>query len=172
MEVAVGIGRGSEEKIRKLISKNPIDLFRHGAVAGAQAGLYMRYADSEFGTNERGGQGGIYIAVDKNPVRLALLQHWFQASHDLGGLAGVTSGADLQIDVALGHFQLGKKYFGHRCVVMLAGVDETLVHAGLCRERSKERRRLHEVWARAHHVKNVHSWLSAPELRGFGRGTI
>jgi hypothetical protein len=109
VEVFIRVGRGREPEIRKLIGEDPVDLFRHGAVAGPETGLHVRYADPDLRTNQRCSHGRIHISIDDNPVRLTLTTHRFQASHNLGCLAGVASRTNLQVGVRLGHAKLLKK---------------------------------------------------------------
>jgi len=72
VEVFIRVGRGREPEIRKLIGEDPVDLFRHGAVAGPETGLHVRYADPDLRTNQRCSHGRIHISIDDNPVRLTL----------------------------------------------------------------------------------------------------
>ena len=68
-----------------------------------------------------------------------------------GGLLGVAARADLEVDVGLGHAEIGEERRRlMRCVVVLTGVDQELaervrraVHA------PDDRRHLHEVRTRA-----------------------
>ena len=63
--------------------------------------------------------------------------------------------ADAEVDVRLGNREVAEEGGAHRGVVVLAGVDQDLgVRAS---QRAADRRRLHELWARADHGEDSHA---------------
>ena len=67
-------------------------------------------------------------------------QHRFETAHDFRSLRGVRAGADLQIHLRLRNPQLAEENFRHLFVVVLTGVDQTIMD-GAPREVSRRRRR-------------------------------
>src|SRR4029077_12798033 len=84
-----------------------------------------------------------------------------EAAHDVRGLLRVRSGTDLQVDVGRGHPQLLKKHVGHVEIVVLARMDNNLLH-GIRGERADHRRGLHEIRPGSYDMNDLHLF-SIPE---------
>ncbi len=157
-QVLVGVFRGREEKIRQTVGDDAIHFLGHSAVEGAQAGFDVGELDRQFGADQGGGDGGVDVPVNENDVGLAIEQNGLEAGHNVGGLAGMGSGADAEIDVGRGDFELREEDVGEIFVVVLAGVNQGLAHAGAGAQGMEDGRGFHEIGARADYVQDVHDW--------------
>ena len=86
--------------------------------------------DLQFCCNQGAGHGGIDIADDNDPIRLMLEADFFEPEHYLGGLPGMRSGADFEVNVWRGYLQVAEKGFGHCDIIVLPGVDQHVVDPG------------------------------------------
>ena len=59
---------GGEEEIGKTVRDEAVDFLGHGSVVAAQARLDMRERNAELRGDERGGDGRIHIADDKEKI--------------------------------------------------------------------------------------------------------
>ena len=123
-QVRIGILRRREQKIGDLIRQQPIDLFRHRAIAAAQSRFDVRDFNAELRTYQRARDRRIDIANDDYPIRLLCFNDGFERLHDRRGLRGMTPRSDTEMDVRLGHFQIAKERIGHAGFVMLSSVKE------------------------------------------------
>ena len=155
-QILVAIGRWRKQQIGKLVGQQAIDFFGHGAIARAQSGLDVTDGNSELGTDQRRGDRRVHVAIDEDEIGLALEQDGLECQHDGGGLLGVGAGTDFQVVVGLRHFQLLEKYVRHGGVVVLPGVDQSLPHSGMRRQRAQDGSGFHEIRPGADDVKNVH----------------
>ena len=115
---------GGEEDIRDGVRDEPIDLFRHGAVTGAEAGLDVGDGNVELGGRQRRRQRGVHIPHHERQVCLQCLEDGFEASHDFGRLDRVRPGPDTEVEVRRRDFELLEELRRHLIVIVLAGVHE------------------------------------------------
>ncbi len=57
---------GDEEEVGDGVGDDAVDLFRHGAVEAAQAGLDMHDVDAQFLGDQRRRGGGVHVADDED----------------------------------------------------------------------------------------------------------
>src|SRR5688500_3712960 len=91
---------GHEEQIGYVIREDPVDLFRHGRIERAQAGLDVRNERSRARTlrrHERARESRIDIADDDDDVRALLHEDLLETRHHSGRLDGVRPGADSEM---------------------------------------------------------------------------
>src|SRR5207245_7832813 len=81
-QVLVGISRRSKEQSRKLVSDEPVDLFRHTAIPGSQSSLNVPDGHKKLGANQGGSHGGVYIAVNQDQFRIAIKNARYQPRYD------------------------------------------------------------------------------------------
>src|SRR5207244_1464847 len=129
-QVLVGISRRSKEQSRKLVSDEPVDLFRHTAIPGSQSSLNVPDGHKKLGANQGGSHGGVYIAVNQDQVRFALQNDRLQPRDDFGRLLSVAAGTDAKIHIGCRHFELLEEDARHVWIVMLAGMDQRLANSG------------------------------------------
>ena len=122
------LGR-AEEQLGQVVCHHAVDLLRHGAIVGAQAGLDVRHRHAELGGGQRPGQCGVGVAVDEDQAGVVLAEHSLDAGEAARRLLGVRAGPDAQRDVRLGQRQLLEEHAGQTVVVVLAGIDQHLTHA-------------------------------------------
>jgi hypothetical protein len=127
-EVSDGVGAGNEEQTRQAVSDKAVDFLRHRQVEAAQPSLHMGDSDTHFGRNQSGCECGVHIAVDDHQIWLVLNEEILQCSHDGGSLVAVAARADAEIDVRARQLQLTEEHFRHLVVVVLAGMNQQLVH--------------------------------------------
>jgi hypothetical protein len=82
-EVLGGAALRREQQVRELVGEQAVELFGHGAVAAAQAGLHVRHGDVQLGRAERGGEGGVDVADDDHEVGAFLEEHRLEALEDV-----------------------------------------------------------------------------------------
>ena len=155
-EVFVGISRWREKIVADLIGQNAIDLLGHRTVPRSKAGLYMADSHPHFCRNQRGCDRRVHISVNQDQIRCVLRHCVFKANHDFGGLSGVRTRADFQVEVRPRHAQLVEKDLRHVGIIMLPGMNQTLLDSGVGVDRFDDRCRLHKVWTRADDVKEFH----------------
>ena len=80
-----------------------------------------------------------------------------EAGHDVGGLASMSAGANPEIHVRCGNFQLREENIGQVLVVMLPGMHKRLPHSRAFPQGMEDRSGFHEIWTRADDVQNVHT---------------
>src|SRR5215471_2186527 len=160
-QVLVAVFGRSEEEIRQTIGEQAVDLLGHRVVARTESGFDVAYRYSELRADEGGGQSGVHIAVDEDEMGLTLDHDRLECGHDSGCLLAVSSRADAEIHVRLGHFELAEEHVGHGSSVVLTGVDQSLADFGICAQGAQNRIGFHEVGARAYDMENVHWVLSS-----------
>ena len=74
-----------------MIGEDPVDLFRHGAIAGAQPGLHMRDPDAQLAGDQRTCERRVDVAGHDHPIGPEVQQHRLEPLHDLGGLPRVAA---------------------------------------------------------------------------------
>ena len=84
----------------------------------------MRHRDHQLRCNDRAGHGGIHISDYHNEIGLVLHAYLFKFDHHPGGLLGVGSGADTQVDVRNRDTQIAEEHVRHPFVIVLAGVEQ------------------------------------------------
>ena len=82
----------------------------------------MRERNAKLRGDERGGDGRIHIADDKEKIGPSRHEDRLEFQHHLRRLLRAASRTDLQIDIGIGDAQLFEEDRVHRHVVMLAGV--------------------------------------------------
>src|SRR5450756_1931666 len=85
------------------------------------------------------------------------------------GLAGMGSGADVQVELRRRYAQIAEEHLTHRRVVVLAGVNDSSYQPARCPDRAHDRREFHEVRARAGHQINDFSHYSPARGSGGNR---
>ena len=106
-QIGIGDFRRSEKMIRDRVGDHSVDLFGHAAVVAAQAGLHMDHRDVTLARNEGAGERGVDVAHHEHAAGLVFVQRRLEALHDLGGLYRVRAGADGEVDVGFGQFEVG-----------------------------------------------------------------
>ena len=81
--------------------------------------------------DDRRRQGRVGVAVHQDPVGPVLLEHGLEGDHHLPGLGAVVGRADRQVDVGGRDLELVEEALRHVVVVVLAGVDDDVLDAGL-----------------------------------------
>jgi hypothetical protein len=89
---------------------------------------------------------------------MVALDNRLEAQHDVGGLGSVGAGAHAQIDIRFRDAQLAKEEVTHPLVIMLAGVNQQCLDAGLRAKGIHERSHLHEVGTGADDVEDSHAF--------------
>jgi hypothetical protein len=123
-------------------------------------------SNSELGTDQCGGYGGIDVAVNQGEIGLALGYNRLKRGEDGGGLLRMAAGADFQIAIGLGHFEFLEENVGHDAVVVLAGVHQSLANSRPGCEGAEHWSRFHEVGTGADDVENVHGKSSSQGEEG------
>ena len=161
-----------EQQARDVIGEHAVVLLGHRAVAAAQARLEVRDRDLELHRRERSRERRVHVAGDDDERRLALQQHLLDADERPGGLLGVRAGADAEEDVRRRQPELLEEDRRHVGVVVLPGVHEHELEAGIERlQRAVDGRRLHEVRAGADHEANRGGHASMLATEAVGRGS-
>ncbi len=118
-----GGAAGGAEQRGQGIGRPAVDLLRHQAVLGAEAGLDVHHRDPQLGRGQRATQGRVGVSDHHGHAGLVLPEQRLQPSHDAGGLVGVAPGPDLEEQVGRSHPQLLVEQGVERVVVVLSGVD-------------------------------------------------
>lgn len=100
-----------QQQIRQRIGHQPVDFLRHRPIEAAQSRLDVRHRDPQFGGGQGGGQRGIHVADNNQPIeRLAarrpLLEELLATLQNAGGLFPVSTGSHRQEHIRLAHSQL------------------------------------------------------------------
>ncbi len=160
-----------EEVVRHHVGDDAVDLFGHGVVEAAQAGLHMRYGYAHLGGHQGGGQGGVHIAGHDHQVGLLGQQHLFELQHDAGRLLGMAAPADAQVKVGTRQAQVFKKDLRHAVVEMLPGMAYQVLHLlAVLTEGLVERRNLNEIRPGAYNRKEFFHKGSKLGVRGLEFG--
>ena len=171
-EVRRGRPLGGVEQVGDLVGEDAVDLLRHRAVEAAQARLHVHDRDVLLHRHQAAGERGVHVADDEHRGGPVLVEHRFEAAHDLGGLHRVRAGAHLEVQVGRGQPQVGEEPVAHRRVVVLAGVHEHGArHARVARERGEQRRHLHEVGPCADDAEDGPGHRGVCAHQGIGRRT-
>ena len=151
-QIFVGGDAGGEKPVADRIGDHPVDLFRHGPVAGANTAFHMCYPHPQFTGGNGAGHGRGHIPHHQTKIAGLLQQYLLVAHHNGRRLLSLSTGTNLQIDIRLGNAQLGKKIATHGPVIVLAGMDQTvsqIVTLLGCRLQGiNNRRDLHKIRAR------------------------
>ena len=112
--------------------------------------------DTELYGNQSGGHSRVHIPYHDDAVWPEVQEHAFELDHHSTGLCAVKSRADAEVDVWARNAQVVEEYLRHRCVVVLAGVHQLLIHLRMTAKCVHDRRDLHEVGPRADDVNEPH----------------
>ena len=137
-----------------MIREHPVQLLGHRAVEGAHARLDVACGDAGLRCGERAGERGVRVAVDEHQRGLQLLQHRLERRQDARRLGGVRAAAGVELAVGRRDAQLLEEDPRELVVVVLAGVDDQLVHP--LPEQPRDRGRLHELGAVADYSDDPH----------------
>jgi hypothetical protein len=159
-EVAECTGFGYEVQAGKCIRHDTIDLLGHRPVKAAEAGLDVDYRYSEFGSDEGSRKRGIDVADNNDGVGAGFEHYRLDALHNFGCLSGVGAGANAEVEVWAGDFEIAEEHAGHLIVIMLARVDNQDREIRVGPERVYKRREFHEIGASAANAKKIqeHGW--------------
>jgi hypothetical protein len=127
-------------------------LLGHGPVMTAQTRLEVTDGDAELHRRQRAGEGGIDVARHHDEIRSQLDERLLEAHQRARRLLRVCARPHGKSDVRARQRQLCEEHVVQEVVVMLAGVDETLLHLREPRELGVERCNLHVVRARSDDV--------------------
>src|SRR5680860_939765 len=118
---------GAKEPVANAVGDESMDCLRHRTVAAAKPRLDVGNRNVEFFGHNRAGESGVHITNHKYTVRAFLLANLLKGHHDLGSLLGMTATTTFEMMVRLGYAQLFKKYVAHITVIMLAGMNNTVL---------------------------------------------
>ena len=110
-----------------MVGDEPVDLLRHLPVEAAEAGFDVREGDVELRRRQRGGEGGVRVAVRHDDIGAAAREDLFEAGQHLAGLAPVAPWPHAEIERGGGNRELVEEDVGHVSVVVLAGVDDDVL---------------------------------------------
>jgi len=130
-EMLDGVFFSDEEKVSEGVGEDAVNFFGHGTIEAAKAGFDVGYGNAKFHRSQRNGNGGIDVANHEYKVRLMFYQDGLNALENLGGLNGVSAGADFKIEVWRGNTHLAEENIGKGRVVVLAGVNEDRLDFGV-----------------------------------------
>src|SRR5580693_10782684 len=155
LEILDGVFLGDEEIVGQGIGQDAIDFFGHTAVEAAEAGFDVGNGNAELYGGKRNSDRGIDVANDKNEIGLMLEQDGLDALEDFGGLHGVGTGADFQIDARRWDAHLAEENVGEGGVVMLTSVHEDGLNLRMALHLAHERRDFGEIGTCAHYVYDL-----------------
>src|SRR5258706_9802164 len=165
-QIFVGVGRRREQQIRELVGYEAVDLLRHSSIPRAQAGLEVRDWDAKLGTDQSRSHRRVHIAIDHDPVGVPLEHDRFETQHHLRRLLRLTARPDGEVHIRFRHLQLAEKHVRHARVIVLTSMYQglakqrlakrSLANIGTLPKSPKNRGRLHEIWAGAYNVKDMH----------------
>ena len=75
--------RGRQQQVRHVVGDEPVDLLRHLPVEAAEAGFDVREGDVELRRRQRGGEGGVRVAVRHDDIGAAAREDLFEAGLSL-----------------------------------------------------------------------------------------
>ena len=127
MEVPPGSLRGGEEVVGDVVRDHPVDLLGHRPVEAPEAGLDVADPDVELRGRESPGHDGVGVALDEDDLGLFFHQDILDASEDLSGLPGLGPGADVEVVLRLGQFEILEERPVHLVGVVLPGVEDEVV---------------------------------------------
>ena len=136
--------RRAEEPRGEVIGRDAIQLLGHPTVEAPQPRLDMRDRHVELGRREGARQGRVGVSVDEHRIGAGVDEHRLDRSEHRARLRTVRSASDAEMVRRCGNAELLEEHRRHRRVVVLPGVDDDLRRTG-GRERSRDRRRLHEL---------------------------
>jgi hypothetical protein len=122
--------RGTEEKRGYVIGQPTVDLLRHPGVEASQPSLHVRDRDPALDSGERPRQRGVRVAVHEHQIGAHLLNQQLERSSIRPVIAPWSPEWMPRLRYALRNSEFAEEHRGHRVVVVLAGVDEHLAHAG------------------------------------------
>jgi hypothetical protein len=105
----------------------------------------VRYGYVQLRRSERAGNSRVRVSVKEHPVRTLGQEHGFEASNHRGSLLAVQPGADLEIVRRVSNGQIAEERAAHRVVVMLTGVDDPMLNAGVRRKHPIHHGELYEL---------------------------
>jgi hypothetical protein len=115
----------------------------------------MSTGDPQLRALDGTGHGGIHVAGNDDEIGFLLQADLLESDHHLGGLLGMGSRTDAEVDVGPRQVEVGEENVGHRGVVMLPRVDELLIREANSLDGVDERGNLHEIWTRPDDVKDL-----------------
>ena len=115
----------------------------------------MGHRDAELGRVDGGGHGRVHIAHDDHEVRAIRHHDLFELDQEPTGLFSMAAGADAEIDIGLGEAQFFEEHFGHRAIIMLAGVYQHREQSGGGLHALVDGGDLHEVGSRPDDVEDL-----------------
>jgi hypothetical protein len=135
---------GAEADVGEDVGHNAVQLLRHRAVVGAQAGLDVGQAKARLGRGQGPRERRVRVAVDDGQVGRLRFQQRLEGGHHGGRLARVTAPADA-LDAVVGRRQpeLVEEDLGEVLVIVLAGVHQQV--AGTLGDGRGDRCSLHEL---------------------------
>src|SRR5260370_42060906 len=91
-----GIFFSNKEIVGEGVGQDAVDLFGHGAVKAAESGFNVGYTDTKFGGGQRGGNGGVDVAHNRNRIGPALDAHRFNGLQDFRAFGGLQTRTELE----------------------------------------------------------------------------
>ena len=155
LEVLGRVPGRQEQQIRQPVRDHPVDFLGHGPVAAAETGLDMTDAHLELCGHERGGDGGVHVAVRQDEVGTDFDDHRLEALHHGRRLLSVGPRPHAEVVVGRRDPQLLEKGVRHVRIVVLAGVDDHMLDPAL-HELAVDGGELHEVRAGADDGEDAH----------------
>jgi len=113
-----------------------------------------RHRNQQLRRHQRRRHRRIHVADHDHEVGALFEAHLFEADHHVARLHGVAGRSDFKVAIGHRQRQFSDETLGHRLVVVLPRIHENLANAGHAAERVHERRDLHVVGPRAHHVQD------------------
>ena len=149
-----------EKPVRNTVGNHAVDLFRHGHIATAQTGFYVRHGNAQLLGYNRAGQCRIYIADHQHRIRPLRVAELLKSQHDLARLLRMATSARRHEDIWLRNAQFLKKNFIHLAIIMLTGMDNLVCQATMGLQCTYDGRNFHEIRARTgNQIKTFHVFV-------------
>jgi hypothetical protein len=163
---------GHEEPGGDGIGEEPVDLFGHGAIEGAKAGLHVGDRDAQLDRGQGRGEGGVDVSHHDQGARTLLGDHRLDPLQDLGGHLRMRARAHAQVRIGRGDPEVIEEVIRHGGVVVLAGVDQEHLELIPGTQLPKQGCDFHEVRAGGSHCHHPHRALRRLLHRLLSRGCI
>ena len=137
-----------------MIGESAIVLLGHRRVEAAQTRLEVAHRDVELHRGERGRERRVHVTGYDDEVRTQLEERPLELVERARRLLGMGPRSDRELDVRLRQRELGEEDVRHQVVVVLTGVDQTLLDLAATLELRVQRRHLHVVRACADDVSH------------------
>ena len=111
-----------------MIRQHAVLFLRHPHIIGAQSRLDMSHRDMDFRCSQCARKRGIRIAVHQQEIRLFLKQDVLDFSEHFACLMAMRAGSYAKVIFGMRDAQFFKKYIRHIVVIVLAGMDDNLLH--------------------------------------------